>query len=93
MGRSKESSLWDATCWNSCKRNCRPARGRSGVITNWADIHRSPLPREENALLESLNLREPFVVLYAGSMGPLNNLDAVLISPKNCGRIRNSLFS
>lgn len=60
----------------------RPAeRQKTLIITNWADIDAFyPTPRKENSLLKTLGLSDKFVVLYAGNMGPLHNLEAVLDS-------------
>lgn len=49
------------------------------VIPNWAELETvSPAERSENALLADLNLLEKFVVLYAGNMGPPNDLASIV---------------
>lgn len=48
-------------------------------IPNWAEVEQiSPQPREENKLLEELDLKQKFVFLYAGNMGHPNDLESVI---------------
>ena len=48
-------------------------------IPNWAELEQvEPAPREENKLLQELNLREKFVFLYAGNMGHPNDLESIV---------------
>ena len=49
------------------------------VIPNWAELETvSPTQRSENKLLEELNLKDKFVILYAGNMGPPNDIESVV---------------
>ncbi len=49
------------------------------VIQNWAELETVvPLPRESNTLLAELDLREKFVMLYAGNMGPPNDIESII---------------
>ena len=49
------------------------------VIPNWAELETvSPTPRSENELLEELDLQDKFVILYAGNMGPPNDIESVV---------------
>ena len=51
--------------------------GKIDVIPNWAELETvSPSPREENLLLEELELKEKLVFLYAGNMGYPNDIDS-----------------
>jgi glycosyltransferase involved in cell wall biosynthesis len=51
------------------------------TIPNWAELERvDPKPREHNALLGELGLREKFVLLYAGNMGYANDLESIMWS-------------
>lgn len=48
-------------------------------IPNWAELENvSPAPKSSNKLLADLNLSEKFVILYAGNMGPPNDLESVV---------------
>ncbi|HMQ04000.1 MAG TPA: glycosyltransferase family 4 protein [Pyrinomonadaceae bacterium] len=49
------------------------------VIPNWAELESvEPMPRETNRLLEELELKEKFIMLYAGNMGPPNDIESVI---------------
>jgi len=49
------------------------------VIPNWAELERvSPVPRENNKLLRDLGLMQKFVLLYAGNMGPPNDIESII---------------
>jgi colanic acid biosynthesis glycosyl transferase WcaI len=49
------------------------------TIPNWAELETvNPEPRCQNKLLAELGLSEKFVVLYAGNMGPPNDLESVV---------------
>lgn len=49
------------------------------VIPNWAELESvAPAPRSENTLLADLGIKEKFVILYAGNMGPPNDLESVI---------------
>lgn len=48
-------------------------------IPNWAELETvGPRPREENQLLNSLNLNGKFVFLYAGNMGYPNDVESII---------------
>ncbi|MBV9209067.1 MAG: glycosyltransferase family 4 protein [Acidobacteria bacterium] len=48
------------------------------TIPNWAELERvDPAPRESNALLAELGLKDKFVLLYAGNMGYPNDLESI----------------
>jgi colanic acid biosynthesis glycosyl transferase WcaI len=49
------------------------------TIPNWAELETvEPFPREENKLLQELNLANKFVFLYAGNMGYPNDLESIV---------------
>lgn len=49
------------------------------VIPNWAELETvSPALRSENKLLAELSLEDKFVILYAGNMGPPNDIESVV---------------
>jgi colanic acid biosynthesis glycosyl transferase WcaI len=49
------------------------------VIPNWAELETvSPAPRTSNALLSELGIEDKFVILYAGNMGPPNDLESII---------------
>lgn len=49
------------------------------VIQNWAELEQvEPQPREENPLLEELNVKDKFIFLYAGNMGYPNDLESFI---------------
>jgi glycosyltransferase involved in cell wall biosynthesis len=53
------------------------------TIPNWAELETvHPLPREENALLNELGLKEKFVLLYAGNMGYPNDIESIIESAR-----------
>ena len=48
-------------------------------IPNWAELESvSPMSRDQNKLLGDLNLRDKFVLLYAGNMGPPNDIESIV---------------
>ncbi|MBK9156268.1 MAG: glycosyltransferase family 4 protein [Chloracidobacterium sp.] len=48
-------------------------------IPNWAELETvSPRPRDENSLLAELGLSGKFVLLYAGNMGPPNDVETII---------------
>lgn len=50
-------------------------------IPNWAELETiEPRPKSENQLLERLNLKEKFVLLYAGNMGYPNDIESIVES-------------
>lgn len=70
-----------------CGRDMKELVGRKTVgldipivyIPNWAELEQvSPQPRENNKLLEELDLKEKFVFLYAGNMGHPNDLESII---------------
>ncbi len=57
---------------------------RLALITNWAETDRiSPSPRQQNALLNELNLLDKFVVQYIGTMGYSHGIEGLLECAKN----------
>lgn len=49
------------------------------VIPNWAELELvEPKPKNENLLLEELNVKEKFIFLYAGNMGYPNDLESFI---------------
>ncbi|MGD9561127.1 MAG: glycosyltransferase family 4 protein [Pyrinomonadaceae bacterium] len=49
------------------------------VIPNWAELETvSPAPRAGNALLAELGLERKFVLLYAGNIGPPNDIESIV---------------
>lgn len=54
------------------------------VISNWANIDTlSHVSREDNPLFDEYNIdRRKFIVSYAGSLGPLQNIDILLDAAK-----------
>lgn len=49
------------------------------TIPNWAELETvEPFPRQENKLLQELNLTDKFVFLYAGNMGYPNDLESIV---------------
>lgn len=49
------------------------------VIPNWAETDDlSPAPRSENQLLKELGIYDKFVIMYAGNMGPPNDMESVV---------------
>ncbi|REJ79303.1 MAG: glycosyltransferase WbuB [Acidobacteria bacterium] len=49
------------------------------TIQNWASLEEvSPTERSENELLKELGLLEKFVVLYAGNMGPPQDIESIV---------------
>lgn len=49
------------------------------VIPNWAELESvHPAPKAENALLGELKLKDKFVLLYAGNMGPPNDVESIV---------------
>ncbi len=54
------------------------------VVPNWAELETvSPAARSDNRLLHELKLSEKFVVLYAGNMGPPNDIESVVAAAEN----------
>lgn len=48
-------------------------------IPNWAELETvSPGPREDSPLLKELGLSDNFVLLYAGNMGPPNDVETII---------------
>lgn len=57
----------------------RPEQSNTRVIQNWAALEEiEPQPRDENQLLEELNLKDKFVFLYAGNMGHAQDLESIV---------------
>lgn len=51
------------------------------VIPNWAELETvSPSGRAGNPLLAELGIEDKFVVLYAGNMGPPNDIESIIQS-------------
>ena len=49
------------------------------TIQNWASLEEvSPVRRDENGLLQELNLQNKFVLLYAGNMGPPQDVESIV---------------
>ncbi|MEK7854445.1 MAG: glycosyltransferase family 4 protein, partial [Acidobacteriota bacterium] len=49
------------------------------VVPNWAELETVfPAPRSHNNLLEELEIADKFVILYAGNMGPPNEMEAII---------------
>lgn len=49
------------------------------TIQNWAALEEvSPRRRDENELLKELNLQDKFVLLYAGNMGPAQDVESII---------------
>ncbi len=49
------------------------------VVPNWAELETVfPAPRSHNSLLEELEIADKFVILYAGNMGPPNEMEAII---------------
>lgn len=49
------------------------------TIQNWASLEEvSPIRREENELLKELDLQDKFVFLYAGNMGPPQDVESII---------------
>lgn len=61
---------------------CRKTHGLDvpiAVIPNWAELETvSPASRSDNPLLVDLGLEDKFVVLYAGNMGPPNDIESTV---------------
>jgi len=56
---------------------------RTVTIQNWASLEEvEPTERTENALLEELGLIDKFVVLYAGNMGPPQDVASIVEAAK-----------
>lgn len=48
-------------------------------IPNWAELETvSPASKSDNRLLTELNLQDKFVILYAGNMGPPNDIESII---------------
>lgn len=53
------------------------------TIQNWASLEEvSPQPRAENLLLRELGLEDKFVFLYAGNMGPPQDVESIVSAAK-----------
>lgn len=49
------------------------------TIPNWAELETvSPAPRSENRMLSELGLTGRFVILYAGNIGPPNDIESIV---------------
>lgn len=49
------------------------------TIPNWAELENvSPAPRSENRMLAELGLTDRFVILYAGNIGPPNDVESII---------------
>lgn len=49
------------------------------TIPNWAELESiSPQPKQDNALLNELNIADKFVLLYAGNMGHPNDIESIV---------------
>ncbi len=63
------------------------------TIPNWAELETvHPLPRDENPLLEELNLKDKFVLLYAGNMGYPNDIESIVESAEQLKENRDIHF-
>jgi len=63
------------------------------TIPNWAELETvHPLPRDENPLLEELNLKDKFVLLYAGNMGYPNDIESIIESAEQLKEKRGIHF-
>lgn len=70
VGRDMETAVGD-------ERGADPER--IVTIQNWASLEEvSPTPKAENSLLKELGLLEKFVVLYAGNMGPPQDIESIV---------------
>ncbi|QQS42809.1 MAG: glycosyltransferase family 4 protein [Acidobacteriota bacterium] len=70
VGRDMEEAVAD-----------EPGADRERIVTiqNWASLEEvSPTDRSENALLKELGLLDKFVVLYAGNMGPPQDIESIV---------------
>ena len=57
--------------------------GKVETIQNWAMLEEvSPVPKEDCALVNELGLQSKFVVLYAGNMGPLQDIESIVGAAK-----------
>ncbi|RMG37984.1 MAG: glycosyltransferase WbuB [Methanobacteriota archaeon] len=50
------------------------------VIPNWAQSHIAPVNSSENAFLRELNIRDGFLVIYAGNMGNTHPLESLVLA-------------
>lgn len=58
-----------------------PGADRKRIVTiqNWASLEEvSPAAKEKNELLKELGLLDKFVVLYAGNMGPPQDIESIV---------------
>ncbi|HUF02552.1 MAG TPA: glycosyltransferase family 4 protein [Aridibacter sp.] len=58
-----------------------PGADRERIVTiqNWASLEEvSPVPKGENELLRELGILDKFVVLYAGNMGPPQDIESIV---------------
>lgn len=64
------------------------------VIPNWIDTNEiKPIPREDNNLFEELGiLRSRFIVVYAGNIGELQGLDALIEAAKIIKEVEFIIF-
>lgn len=70
LGRDMRELILEKSC-------CAPER--VVWVPNWADVDEvCPDPRSENRLLSRLGLQDKFVIQYAGNMGPLHNIEALV---------------
>lgn len=69
-------------------------RGNIKVIYNWANVDSlQHVIREENTLFDEFLIdRKKFIISYAGSLGPLQNLDVLLDAAKNLKDITDIQF-
>jgi colanic acid biosynthesis glycosyl transferase WcaI len=62
------------------------------IIPNWADIdHIRPVPRD-NSFRRDNNLKDLFVVMFAGNLGFISMLDMILDTAKILGNDKNIIF-
>lgn len=63
------------------------------VISNWVDADAiKPVPKQENLLLESLGLKDKFIVMYSGNMGLTQDLDIFLEACARCKDLAGMFF-
>jgi glycosyltransferase involved in cell wall biosynthesis len=69
------------------------ARASTAVIHNWADGNLvKPVSRAANALRDSWNLRDKFVVGYSGNMGRAHEFDTIVGAMKCLREDKNVVF-
>lgn len=63
------------------------------VITSWSDIDMTkPMPKENNILLASLGLSDKFIILIAGNIGRLQDVETIVNAAQNLHDKQNIHF-